>query len=243
MFSTLFKQKLRPIKYAITINGTAIEVEKKNVKNLRLAVYPPDGHVKISAPLFMKDSEIYSFALAKADWIQKHRSKYAGNKAYAPLKYVDGEIHFYLGNPYTLRIVELPKRTKVVLNENEIILTIKPRSTKAQRLKALENWYRDKLNEISPELIAKWEGVIGVKATEFGIKKMKTRWGSCNIRAKRIWLNLDLVRRPLHCLEFIIVHELVHLLERNHNARFKAHMDRFMPAWRTYNKDLTRLLM
>jgi len=243
MFSTLFRQKLKPIKYQININGILIDVEKKNVKNLRLAVYPPDGHVKISAPLFMKDVEIYSFAMAKSDWIQKHRQKYAGGKVYVPLRYVEGETHYYLGNSYILRVNEQNKRTKIVLCENQIVLTIKPRSTKAQRIKALDSWYRERLNEITPGLIAKWEDIIGVKTAEFGIKKMKTRWGSCNIRARRIWLNLDLARKPINCLEFIIVHELVHLLERNHNARFKAHMDRFMPEWRSYNKDLTKLQM
>lgn len=243
MFFRIVKEKTKTIKYTVDISGIPVEVEKKKVKNLRLMVYPPYGQVKVSAPRHMTEEAIRSFISSKIDWINKHRSKYDGNEIYIPVKFICGEKLFYLGRPYILRVEEHNKYAKVELIENEIILYIKPGSTKLQRAKAIENWYRNRLNETAPDLIAKWESVIGVNITQFGIKKMKTRWGSCNIRAKRIWLNLDLIRKPAHCLELIIVHELVHLLEKNHNARFKSFMDKFLPDWRTYKKDLTGLPM
>jgi predicted metal-dependent hydrolase len=201
-------------------------------------VYPPEGQVKITAPLLMQEETIKAFVLAKLAWIQKHRQKYLNQPRQAELNYTNGEKHYFFGIPCVLNIVEHNKPPRIDLLGNEIYLYIKPGSTKTQRAKAIEAWYRNELQKKSLPLIIKWENALGVSINDLGIKKMKTRWGSCNIRAKRVWLNLELARRPLSSLEFIILHELVHLLERNHNARFKALMDRYMPEWRVYNKEI-----
>lgn len=224
--------------YEINVSGIVIEVERKRIKNLRLMVYPPDGRVKIAAPLFMNKEEIKIFVITKLAWIKKHQLKYLNRPRHAEIRFATGEEHYFLGNSYTLNVIEHSKRTRVELNGGNIELYIKPGSKKIQREKAIESWYRKQLIEIAPPLIKKWEKIAGVSITQYGIKKMKTRWGSCNIRVKRIWLNLELAKRPIRSLEFIILHELVHLLERNHNNKFKAHMDGFMPEWRTYSKEL-----
>jgi len=226
--------------YQIVISGIVIEVEKKRVKNLRLTVHPPDGTVKISAPLLYKDAAIRAFLESKLHWIKKHRDKYNGKEKPVVPEYVSGEIHSYLGECYVLQLVNHNKPPRIEIANGRIDLYIVEGSTKQQRKKAIDEWYRKQLKEISSPLISKWENIMGVSVNEFGIKNMKTRWGSCNIRAKRIWLNLELARKPFHCLEFIIVHELVHLLERNHNAKFKSYMDEFMPGWRSYKDELNK---
>lgn len=201
-------------------------------------MYPPEGQVKITAPLLMQEEAIHAFVIAKLAWIQKHRQKYLDQPKQADLNYASGEKHYFFGIPCVLNIVEQNKPPHVELLGKEIYLYIKPGSTIIQRAKAIEDWYRKELQKKSLPIIIKWENALGVSINDLGIKKMKTRWGSCNIRAKRVWLNLELARRSVNCLDFIILHELVHLLERNHNARFKAHMDRFMPEWRVYNKEI-----
>lgn len=229
--------------YQITISDITIEVEKKRIKNLRLTVRPPDGRVKITAPLFYKDKAIHAFVETKLQWILKHRNKYldSRNVRQPENDFVSGESHYFLGNRYLLQVINRNKTPRIELHDKGIDLYIKNESSKLQRQKALNAWYRKQLQEIIPPLISKWEKIIGVTISEYGIKAMKTRWGSCNIRVKRIWLNLELAKKPVHCLEFIIAHELVHLLERNHNAKFKSYMDGFFPQWRSYKDELNKL--
>ncbi len=229
--------------YQIVISDIVIEVEKKRIKNLRLSVHPPDGAVKISVPLLYKDALIHCFLESKLPWIKKHKDKYYGKEKPVVLEFATGEYHYYLGERYVLQVIQHNKSPRIELTDGSIYLYIKPGSTKHQRKKAVDEWYRKQLKDISSSLIIKWENIIGVNVNEFGIKNMKTRWGSCNIRAKRIWLNLELGGKPFHCLEFIIVHELVHLLERNHSAKFKSFMDKFLPEWRGYKDELNKTHM
>jgi predicted metal-dependent hydrolase len=230
------------LKYRITISDIVIDVERKRINNLRLSVHPPDGRVQISAPLFYNEESLKTFIRSKLLWIKKHKDKYLnnGNNIQLPYEYVSGEKHYYLGDEYILSVVNHNKSPRIELHEKSIGLFIKTGNTKLKRKRILDEWYRKQLKDTALTLISKWEKILGVSINEFGIKNMKTRWGSCNIRAKRIWLNLELAKMPLHCVEFIIVHELVHLLERNHNARFKSYMDRFIPQWRSYKKELSR---
>lgn len=228
------------LKYSINISGIEIEVERKRVKNLRLTVHPPFGEVRVAVPVYYSYKIVHAFVAGKIDWIEKHRKKYLSGEYAMPIrhKYLSGEEIYFKGEKFTLVVDETAGRARVETAGRELILRIKKDSTIAKRRSALEEWYRKRLKEDAGLLIGRWEREMGVQSSGFGIKKMKTRWGSCNIRSKKIWLNLALAKAPQRSLEFIIVHELVHLLEKNHNANFKRLMDRFYPEWKACAKEL-----
>lgn len=227
--------------HKIELGNITIKVEQKNIKNVYLRVYPPDGRVKIVAPKRMDLDIIRVFALNKLQWINKRQQAFRNQERETPRRYVPKESHYFLGKRYLLKIIEQEAKPKVVLTHSKIELYIRPNTPTAKRKKIINEWYRAEMKKIVPAIIEKWEKKIGVTANEFGIKKMRTKWGTCNTEAKRIWLNLELAKKPLQCLEYIIVHELVHLLERTHNARFVKYMDEFMPKWRFYKDELNRL--
>lgn len=231
-------------KNKIVVGDIVVDVIRKNIKNLHLRVHPPQGKVHVTAPYRITDYSIRSFIVAKLSWIKKHQLKFEGMRDHLELEYVSGENHFYQGKSYLLNVIYYDATPKVEIRDNTYIdLYVRPGSNQLQREKVINDWYRSQLKEQVPYLLEKWEYVIGVELNDWGIKKMKTRWGSCNQRDKRIWLNLELAKKPLHCLEFIIVHELTHLLERRHNDRFKALMDNFMPEWRYCKEELNRTVM
>ena len=225
----------------IELGDILIDVELKDIKNIHLSVYPPNGAVKIAAPARMELDTIRVYAINKLAWIRKQQEVFRNQERETPREYVTRESHYFQGKRYLLEVIEHNKPPKVELKHSTIELYVRPGATVEKRKQVMEDWYRAQLYEIVPALIEKWETKIGVKSSEFGIKKMRTKWGTCNTEAKRIWLNLELARKPLICLEFIIVHELVHLLERSHNKVFIAYMDRFMPKWRMYREELNRL--
>ncbi|NJL52901.1 MAG: M48 family metallopeptidase [Hydrococcus sp. SU_1_0] len=225
--------------YQLTINHLTIDVVKKDIKNLRLGIYPPDGKVRITSPLKVDDETIKSFVIAKLRWITKNQAKFSEQPRKSPKEYVSGESHYFKGDRYLLNVIYHPTTPKVVIsNPTHLDLYVRHGSIREQREQVLNNWYRQQLKAELPRLIAKWEQIIGVKTNDWGVKKMKTKWGTCNTQAKRIWLNLELIKKPPHCLEYVIVHELVHLLERNHGDRFKAYMTQFMPHWKSYQDEL-----
>lgn len=223
------------------VGNLDIDVVKKDIKNLHLRVYPPDGRVCITSPRRLDDETIREFAIAKIDWIEKSRAKFRARPRQSPPEYISGESHYYKGDRYLLNVIQHDSTPKVIVRENYIYLYVRYGSIAEQREQVLMDWYRQQLKAEIPELIAKWERVIGVKTNDWGVKKMKTRWGTCNTRAKRIWLNLELIKHPPHCLEYVLVHELVHLLERNHGDRFKAYMTKFIPNWRLHQEELNRM--
>jgi predicted metal-dependent hydrolase len=225
----------------IELGDIKIEVEQKDIKNIHLSVYPPFGKVKIAAPLRMDLDTIRVFAINKLQWIRKQQETFRNQQRETPREYLPRESHYFKGKRYLLRIVEQEAKPKVLLTHNEIVLYLRPNSPITKRKEVMDEWYREELKKLVPGLIAKWEEKIGVKAREFGIKKMRTKWGTCNPEAKRIWLNLELAKKPVECLEYIIVHELVHLLERKHNEKFLKQMNHFMPKWRFYREELNRL--
>ncbi len=222
----------------LTLNGLMVEVTRKKIKNIHLRVYPPIGQVRMSVPLRLSDEAIRQFIISKLDWIKQQQAKMAAQEVQETLEFVSGERHFFQGKSYRLAVIYDAGPPGVILKDTEIELRVAPESDFAQRQRVLLNWYRQKLKELIPALITKWEDIIGVKVAEWGVKQMKTRWGSCNIGARRVWLNLELVKKPIHCLEYVIVHELVHLLERHHNARFKNFMSNFLPEWRSYRQEM-----
>lgn len=225
----------------LNISTFEIDVIRKDIKNMHLAVYPPTGRIRLSAPA-RTDSEIVRlFAISKLGWIKKHIKNFKEQPRETKRSFSKGESHYYLGKRYLLDVIDHEKRNSVQLASSKIKLYIQKECTEEQRAHIMKEWYRKELKKLVPELILKWEQIIGVTSNDWGIKQMRTKWGACNIEEKRIWLNLELVKKPLICIEYIVVHELVHLLERNHNEKFVKHMDHFMPKWRIHRDLLNSL--
>lgn len=226
----------------ITIEDIDVELIKKKIKNIHLSVYPPYGKVRLSVPLRMSDEDAKHFVESRLSWIKKQRKKYSLNVQPAEIIYATGESHNLFGENYSLNVYEHTGRQHAELKDNESIeLYVRPESTLEKRKKILDEWYRDNLKSAIPGYIEKWEKIIGVNVNEWGIKLMKTRWGTCNVRDQRIWINLELAKKSPRCLEYIIVHEMVHLLERHHNDIFKFYMTKFLPDWKYIRDELNGL--
>ena len=222
------------------IDSLEIDLVRKNIKNLYLKVHPPDGLVRIVCPQKLDDLSIEEFVKAKIDWIEQKQAKFKAQSSNSPRQYIAGESCYFKGDRYLLNVIYHQAAPKVVIEQTKLNLYVRYGSIREQREQALTNWYRQQLKAELPGLIVKWEGIIGVELNDWGVKKMKTRWGTCNTQAKRIWLNLELITKPQHCLEYVIVHELVHLLERQHNDRFWNYLTLFMPGWQQYQVELNR---
>ncbi|PKM81028.1 MAG: metal-dependent hydrolase [Firmicutes bacterium HGW-Firmicutes-14] len=225
----------------LRLGDIIIDVEKKDIKNIHLSVHPPAGRVRIAAPLRLDLDTIRVYALSKLSWIKKQQEKFRNQDREAPREFLNRESHYYNGKRYLLRIVEIEAPPKIELQHSTIILYIRPGTSLDKRQRIIDEWYRAQLKRVLPELITKWEKKLKVKVNEFGIKKMRTKWGTCNRVAGRIWLNLELAKKPPEYLEYVVVHEMVHLLERKHNGIFTAYMDKFLPKWRFYKDELNRL--
>ncbi len=225
----------------LKLGNIDIEVEQKDIKNIHLSVYPPNGRVRIAAPQKMDLDTIRVFAISKLQWIKNQQKSLLEQERVPKREFIERESHYFIGKRYLLKIHHHNAAPKVEIDHIYIHLNIRPGTSTQKKAEVMDEWYRAELKKLVPELIAKWEKVIGVKSSEFGIKKMRTKWGTCNTEAKRIWLNLELAKKPQDCLEYIIVHELVHLLERSHNQRFVKLMDKFMPKWRFHREELNRL--
>lgn len=226
----------------ITINDIDVQIVRKKIKNLHLRVHSPDGCVRVSAPLHIDDDEVRLTVLKKIRWIRKQQTRITNQPVKPEQQMLSGESHYFLGRHYLLDVVECRGKHKLELrNDTQMLLSVRPGTCADKRGLVMTEWYRQQIKDVIPGLIQKWEPVIGVKVDEWGVKKMKTRWGTCNITDSRIWLNLELVKKPMECLEYVLVHEMVHLLERYHNDKFKAYMDRFMPQWRLHQDTLNRI--
>mgnify|MGYP000141200455 CR=1 FL=1 len=226
----------------IIIDDIQCEVIKKKIKNLYLSVHPPDGRVKIAAPLTMNDEVIRTFVISKLSWIKKQQARLEKLGREAEKEYVTGESHYFQGKAYVLNVLYTKQRQRAeLINDQQINLYVREGCTKEQRRKIMLEWYRSELKKKIPELIGKWEKIIGTKVNFWGVKLMKTRWGTCNPTAKRIWVSLELAKKTPSCLEYILVHEMVHLLERYHNKRFYTYLDQFLPNWKEIKRELNRL--
>ena len=219
-------------------------VVRKPIKNLHLSVLPPLGKVRVTAPLAMKDDAIRTLLATRLIWIKKQQKKFEGQERQTKREYVSGESHYLWGKPYRLEVVYENKPSSVrIKGKDKLILSVRPKSNRAKRERVMMDWYRKELRNIARVLIEHWQEVVGVQLDAWGIKRMKTRWGTCNQKAGRIWLNLELAKKPENCLHFIIVHEMTHLLEKKHNNRFKVYMDKFLPRWRHYKEELNRTIL
>lgn len=225
----------------IKLGEITIDVVFKNIKNIHLSVYPPAGKVKISAPLRMDIETIRIFAISKLGWIKKQQKKFQEQERETPREYLDLESHYLWGKRYLLKIIEVNETPSVELKHNKMILRIRPGADSKKKQTVLETWYREQLKKAVPPLIARWEPILGIKVERFFVRRMKTKWGSCNPRASSIRLNTELSKKPKECLEYIIVHEMAHLLEPTHNSRFIKLMDQFMPQWKFYRDKLNLL--
>lgn len=240
LFELIKPKKLSPAEnYFVEIGGIRLEVRRKKVKSLRLVVFA-SGAVRVTAPLVVQRAALHDFVLTRLDWIRQQQTRFAMQPQPPTHKMISGENHYFQGRRLCLQVIE----QQVCLARVEISgdvnlnLFVPVSSSLAQREAVLHTHYREHLKREIPLLIAKWQPRMNVEVAAWGVKKMKTRWGSCNIRARRIWLNLELAKHSPACLEYVVVHEMVHLLERGHNARFRQLMDNFLPQWRLLKAEL-----
>jgi predicted metal-dependent hydrolase len=225
----------------ITLGKIDIEVVQKDIKNVHLSVLPPAGRVRIAAPTHMKLDTIRVFAISKLDWIKQQQARLRRQERETPRAYVDRESHYVWGKRYLLKLVETDAAPRVELMPRTLRLHVRSGADRQQKRLVLDRWYRQQLHEAIPRLLAQWEPVVGVKAARYFVQRMKTKWGSCNSAKGNIRLNTELAKKPIDCLEYILVHELVHLKEPTHNAHFVAQMDCCMPGWRSRKEQLNQL--
>jgi len=218
-----------------------LDVFTKDIKNVHLSVHPPTGKVRISAPLRMKPDTIRVFAISKLPWIRQQQKKLRTQERETPREYLDRESHYVWGRRYLLKIVEKDAPPAVELKHRTLRLQVRKGSDESKKRAVLEEWYREQLKAAVPPLIAKWTPLIGVRVERLFVQRMKTRWGGCRRVSGNLRLNAELAKKPPECLEYIVVHEMVHLLEPTHNHRFVALMDQFMPKWQFYRDVLNRL--
>lgn len=224
----------------IALGDLRIDVTYKDIKNVHLSVYPPYGKVRISAPLRLDLDTIRIYAISRLGWIRKQQTKLSQQAREPARDYVSRESHYYLGKRYLLRVSKIESAPKIVLKHSTIEMQIRPSTPTDKREAILDGWYRQRMKEFVPPIIHKWEDTLNVNVISFGIKKMKTKWGSCNREAGRIWLNLELAKKPMSCIEYVVIHEMVHLLERKHGDKFTFYMDNFLPMWRSTKEELNR---
>ncbi len=225
----------------ITLGDISVDVAQKAIRNVHLSVYPPSGRVRISAPLRMDMDTIRVFAISKLSWIKKQQNKFRSQVREAPRECITRESHYYLGKRYLLRVIELDVPPKVIIKHDTMEMCVRPNTGQKKRQEILDEWYRQELKGIIPGIISRYEKIMKVTVNEFGIKKMRTRWGTCSRVPKRIWLNLELAKKPKEYIEYIVVHEMTHLLERRHNERFITFMSQFLAKWRFYKEGLNRI--
>jgi predicted metal-dependent hydrolase len=221
--------------------GLPIEVVRKDIKNLHVGVYPPSGRVRVAAPLRLDDDAVRLAIISRLGWIRRQQARFAQQMRQSRRELAYGESHYFEGRRYRLNLVEQDAAPRVRLATNSLIeLGVPPGTGRAGREAVLHQWYRERIRGQIPALLRKWQPRIGVEVAEVRIRRMKTRWGSCNGPARRVWLNLELAKKPPSCLEYILVHEMVHIRERHHNQRFRQLMDAAMPTWRLCRDELNR---
>lgn len=227
----------------LNIDGIVVEVERKRIKNIYLRVYPPDARVHISAPKGMPIDRVRLFAMDKKDWIQKRINIVLDRETKVFKEFTTGEIHYFRGKSYFLNLIYSNLKPRVEVSDDGFInLYVKENSTLKKRQDVMREFYRNELRELLPPVIEKWERILGVEISSFDIKQMKSIWGSCNIKTRKIMFNLELMKKSDDCIDYIVLHELSHLLERLHNSRFKSILDKHMPGWREIKDELNRFV-
>ena len=222
----------------IVISGIPIDIQKKNIKNMHLQVKPPDGHVVISAPASMDDKAIEVYARTNLSWVKKQIEKFQQQPRSAKRQYVSGETMYIWGKQYYLTFIPDSQKNNFEIQGDKVLLSMREDSTVRQRENYVREQYRSLLKVEIERLLPKWETITGLKCDSWQTKYMVTRWGTCNTDKKKLWFNLQLAQKPIECLDYVILHELIHLRERTHNSTFIAYMDIYMKNWRAVRKEL-----
>ncbi len=228
----------------ISVSDVSAEVDWKDIKNIHLTIYPPNARIHVSAPTAMSEDAVRLFLISKLFWIRQRVSEILDQNRQTPREYVSGENHYFKGHRYRLKVVQHNGPAKVELMGNEfIVLHIRVGATEERKAEALKEWYRSEFKAILPSLITKWEETLGVKANKWEVKQMKTLWGSCNHRTRNIIFNLELIKKPLRCIEYIVVHELLHIKVRLHNEEYTALLNKHFPNWRLLKDELNEFIV
>jgi predicted metal-dependent hydrolase len=223
----------------ITVSGIRVEIVRKDIKNLHLGVYPPNGRVRVAAPLRVSDDAVRLAVVGKLSWLKRQRAQFEAQSRQSEREMVTGESHYLLGRRYRLRVIAHDGPATIELRgKSAIAMHVRPEVKPEDRERLLQRWYRQQLKDLVGPLLEKWQQRLGVQAAECRIKRMKTKWGTCNRDAGRVWLNLELAKKPIRCIEYVLVHELAHLIEQHHSDRFVAIMDQSLPQWRTVRDEL-----
>ena len=225
----------------ISLGDTNINVVRKPVKNIYLTVQPPDGEIRISAPPEITSEKIRLFALSKLSWIKKQQQKLQAQERETPREYINRESHYVWGERYLLKTIEKNQPPQIDIQHKTLVLQVRPEAPLEKKEAILYHWYREQIKQSIPPLLAKWEKLMDVKVNKFFVQRMKTKWGSCNPNARNIRFNSELAKKPHECLEYVLVHEMTHLIEPSHNHYFISLMDSFIPHWRHYQQMLNRL--
>jgi len=223
----------------LTVGGIEVFVVRKDIKNLHLAVYPPDGQVRVAAPSAVTNAAVRVAVIRNLSWIKRQRAAFDKQPRDSARAYVSGESHYYLGRRYLLRVIETDGPARVVLrNRTTLELHVRAGNACAQRERLLKEWYRVQLRAVVAPMLETWQKRLGLEVSAWGIKRMKTRWGTSHAATRRVWLNLELVKKPIECIEYVVVHELMHFMAAHHDERFVALMDRHLPNWRFLRAEL-----
>jgi predicted metal-dependent hydrolase len=224
----------------MTVRGIDIDVIYKDIKNLHIGVYPPHGRVRVAAPVRLDDDRVRLAVIQRLPWIKKQRAQLRSAERQTKREMITGESHYVWGIRHRLKVVERSGRAHVEIDGERLLLYVPTGTDNEARLAILQQWERAQLRDRIPGLIEKWEPVVGRTVPKWSIRRMKTKWGSCNRESGHVWFNLELAKKHPDCLEYIVVHEMTHLLERNHGERFIALMDQFMPDWRLLRDNLNK---
>lgn len=227
----------------IDVSDVHVYIDRKEIKNLHIGVYPPYGRVRVAAPVHIDNEAVRLAVISRLSWIKKQVRHFQEQPRQTKREMVSGESHYYLGKRYLLDVIYENSKHRIVLNHSNLELHVRANTSVENRQLVLNEWYRDRLQDEVYKLIPKWEKTIGVNLASWCIKKMRTQWGSCNIEKKTVILNLELAKKPIECIEYIVVHEMVHLLERHHNDNFKHLMDQYLPHWKEQRDKLNNSIL
>jgi predicted metal-dependent hydrolase len=225
----------------IQVGEIPITVTLKDVRNVHLSVHPPDGRVTLVAPVSTRLDVARAYAISKLGWIRDRQQQFLNQVRETPRQFIGRESHYLWGRRYLLSVVYKDIKPSVTLDHKRIIIVVRPGSDVSKRAEIFHEWHKSLLHEVVPPLIEKWQTKIGVEVAGYFLQRMKTKWGSCNHQARHIRLNTELAKKPKDLLEYVIVHELAHLLEPTHNDRFVAILDRHYPTWREARAELNEL--